>query len=122
MILKKTKKSQQIMNRESQSIDEEEVVAGQSAFASSGNTTQGENHGEQVQEIAQHKSLFTWENVDYTVPYQNGERKLLNKVNGFAKPGELIALMGASGAGKTCLTRYIGSKTANRRCRWRHAC
>lgn len=101
MILKKAKTSKQVVNTEFQSIDDEEVVAGQSAFTSSGNTTQGENQGEQVQEIAQHKCLFSWENVAYTIPYRNGERKLLKKVNGFAKPGELIALMGASGAGKT---------------------
>lgn len=37
------------------------------------------------------------------MPYQGGERKLLNKVTGYAKPGVIVALVGALGAGKTTL-------------------
>ena len=54
--------------------------------------------------------VFTWSNVEYTVPYGNGTRKLLNGVNGYAKPGVMIALMGASGAGKTTLLNTLAQR------------
>jgi energy-coupling factor transporter ATP-binding protein EcfA2 len=46
---------------------------------------------------------IAWQNVEYTVQDQKKERKLLNSVSGFARPGEMTALMGSSGAGKTTL-------------------
>jgi ABC-type glutathione transport system ATPase component len=52
-----------------------------------------------VEDIAKNTSIFTWQNVNYTIPYKGGQRKLLQSVNGFVKPGRLTALMGASGAG-----------------------
>lgn len=53
----------------------------------------------EVQDIAKNTSVFTWQNVNYTIPYKGGQRKLLQGVNGYVKPGRLTALMGASGAG-----------------------
>ena len=47
------------------------------------------------------QSTFTWNNLDYHVPFHGEKKQLLNKVFGFVKPGSLVALMGASGAGKT---------------------
>lgn len=47
------------------------------------------------------QSTFTWNNLDYHVPFHGEQKQLLNKVFGFVKPGNLVALMGASGAGKT---------------------
>lgn len=55
------------------------------------------------------EAYFTFSNVSYTVDVPvspsapEGKLKLLNNVNGFAKPGMMIALMGTSGAGKTTL-------------------
>lgn len=46
-------------------------------------------------------STFTWNNLDYYVQFNGEKRQLLDKVFGFVKPGSLVALMGASGAGKT---------------------
>ncbi|CAG8950647.1 hypothetical protein HYFRA_00002856 [Hymenoscyphus fraxineus] len=63
-----------------------------------------------LQNIESAGSVFTWENVSYTVPYMGGERQLLNKVCGYAKPGCLIALMGASGAGKTTLLNTLSQR------------
>lgn len=52
-----------------------------------------------IQDIAKNTSIFTWQNVNYTIPYKGGQRQLLQGVNGYVKPGRLTALMGASGAG-----------------------
>ena len=55
------------------------------------------------------ESIFTWNNVEFSVPYGDGQLKLLNKVCGYAKPGVMIALMGASGAGKTTVSSPVFS-------------
>lgn len=47
------------------------------------------------------QSTFTWHDLDYFVKYQGSQKQLLDKVFGFVQPGNLTALMGASGAGKT---------------------
>ena len=60
---------------------------------------QREESGETPQNIAKNTAVFTWQNVNYTIPYKGGERKLLQNVSGSVKPGRLTALMGASGAG-----------------------
>ncbi|KAL8947098.1 MAG: hypothetical protein Q9222_006581, partial [Ikaeria aurantiellina] len=54
--------------------------------------------------------IFTWTDVEYSVPYEGSHRKLLNSVNGYAKPGVMIALMGASGAGKTTLLNTLSQR------------
>ena len=56
------------------------------------------------------ESVFTWTDVEFSVPYDGGQRKLLNKVNGYAKPGVMVALMGASGAGKTTLLNTLSQR------------
>jgi len=43
------------------------------------------------------KSFLTWEGLDYEVPTQLGPKRLLDDIYGYVKPGELTALMGASG-------------------------
>ncbi|KAJ6151805.1 hypothetical protein N7470_006933 [Penicillium chermesinum] len=42
------------------------------------------------------QSTFTWHNLDYYVSVSGGQKQLLNKVFGYVKPGNLVALMGAS--------------------------
>ncbi|KAJ3034835.1 hypothetical protein HDV00_004598 [Rhizophlyctis rosea] len=46
---------------------------------------------------------FTWKHIDYDVQVKGAARKLLNDVSGFVRSGQLTALMGSSGAGKTTL-------------------
>lgn len=60
---------------------------------------ESERNGEEVQGIAKNTAIFTWQNVNYTIPYKGGQRRLLQDVQGYVKPGRLTALMGASGAG-----------------------
>ena len=63
---------------------------------------------------------LAWRNIHYTVMVDRQDggkgkvgRKLLTGINGYAKAGQLTALMGSSGAGKTTLMDVIaGRKTA----------
>ena len=58
----------------------------------------------------ENESVFTWTDVEYSVPYEGGRLKLLNNVHGYAKPGVMVALMGASGAGKTTLLNTLSQR------------
>ena len=52
-----------------------------------------------------------WRNVSVSVPCQgeNGQthKKILKNVSGFARPGEVTAIIGPSGAGKSTLLNYL---------------
>ena len=56
------------------------------------------------------ESVFTWTGVNYSVPYQGSHKQLLYDINGYAKPGVMVALMGASGAGKTTLLNTLSQR------------
>lgn len=51
--------------------------------------------------LSTNKSTFTWNDLSYTIPYDGNTKTLLNKVSGYCAPGQMIALVGSSGAGKT---------------------
>jgi len=55
-------------------------------------------------------SVFSWQNVNYVIPYKGGSRKLLDNIQGYVKPGTLTALMGESGAGKTTLLNTLAQR------------
>jgi ATP-binding cassette subfamily G (WHITE) protein 2 (SNQ2) len=63
-----------------------------------------------AQGVAKNETVFTFQDVNYTIPFEGGERKLLQAVNGYVKPGKLTALMGASGAGKTTLLNTLAQR------------
>ena len=48
-------------------------------------------------QIAKNETVFTFRRINYTIPYEKGERRLLQDVQGYVRPGKLTALMGASG-------------------------
>ena len=60
--------------------------------------------------IAGNETVFTWQNVKYTIPTSSGPRKLLQDQQGYVRPGKLTALMGASGAGKTTLLNTLAQR------------
>lgn len=55
--------------------------------------------------------LFTWRNVVYDIKIKSEDRRLLDHVSGWVKPGTLTALMGVSGAGKTTLLDVLAQRT-----------
>jgi ATP-binding cassette, subfamily G (WHITE), member 2, SNQ2 len=55
--------------------------------SSGSNDILGVQEEEALQQISGSESIFTWEDVEYSVPYMGDERKLLNKISGYAKPG-----------------------------------
>jgi len=42
-----------------------------------------------------------------------GEKTILHGITGVAKPGEILAIMGQSGAGKTSLLNILSFRTKN---------
>jgi ABC-type multidrug transport system permease subunit/ABC-type multidrug transport system ATPase subunit len=85
------------------STKDEEIAASSEAKATSGT---GDIHA-----IEPQKDIFTWRDVIYDIPIQDGQRRLLDHVSGWVKPGTLTALMGVSGAGKTTLLDVLAQRT-----------
>lgn len=69
-----------------------------------------EDQDPSVPQTATSDEIFTWTDVEYSVPYEGSQLKLLHQVHGYAKPGIMIALMGASGAGKTTLLNTLSQR------------
>ena len=76
----------------------------------SGSNTSDSEDAQLVKGVERNESIFTFTNVNYHIPIENGQRQLLNDVQGFVRPGKLTALMGASGAGKTTLLNTIAQR------------
>ena len=109
LTFKKSKKSKQLVKAAPES-DEEKGQASDSNGSSDATALDDDAEKEAIKQLSKSDSIFTWENVEYSVPYQGGQRKLLNGVNGYAKPGVMVALMGASGAGKTTLLNTLAQR------------
>ncbi|KAL9072295.1 MAG: hypothetical protein Q9157_005144 [Trypethelium eluteriae] len=110
LVFKKSKKSKQVVKTAPKPDEEKGQVSDSSGSDRVTTSMNGRAEEEAMEQLGTSDSIFTWENVEYTVPYQGGERKLLNGVNGYAKPGVMIALMGASGAGKTTLLNTLAQR------------
>ena len=129
LIFKKSRKTKQQAKEARRPLDEEKAIkqernkeeydsgtassnSSQSGISRSntGNSHKDENIHQALKELSKKESIFTWKEVEYSVPYMGGQRKLLNKVSGYAKPGVMIALMGSSGAGKTTLLYTLSQR------------
>ncbi|KAK7421621.1 ATP-binding cassette transporter snq2 [Neonectria punicea] len=72
--------------------------------------TKETSDSDNVKQVAKNETIFTFRDVNYTIPYEKGQRKLLQDIQGYVRPGKLTALMGASGAGKTTLLNALAQR------------
>lgn len=61
----------------------------------------------------EHKDIFHWRDLTYSVKIKSEERVILNHVDGWVQPGQVTALMGASGAGKTTLLNCLSERVTS---------
>ncbi|KAF7560227.1 hypothetical protein G7046_g3935 [Stylonectria norvegica] len=60
--------------------------------------------------LARGASVFHWEDLCYDIHIKGNERRILDHVDGWVKPGSSTALMGVSGAGKTTLLDVLATR------------
>lgn len=60
--------------------------------------------------IQRQTAIFHWQDVCYDIKIKSEERRILDHVDGWVKPGQLTALMGVSGAGKTTLLDVLATR------------
>jgi len=84
--------------------DLESVPTGRSAGVQS-------TGGDDIAIIERQTAIFQWKNVCYDIKIKKQERRILDHVDGWVKPGTLTALMGVSGAGKTTLLDCLATRT-----------
>lgn len=60
--------------------------------------------------IAKQTSVFHWQDVCYDIKVKGEQRRILDHVDGWVKPGTLTALMGVTGAGKTSLLDVLANR------------
>ncbi len=82
------------------------------AEAGTGNAVTAEKSRDQhVSEVIQKQTaVFQWHNVCYDIKIKNENRRILDHVDGWVKPGTLTGLMGVSGAGKTTLLDVLATR------------
>lgn len=106
LVFKSAKNPKQVAKTQNKT-DEEHT---QSNEVTAAEVTRQRTPDEVLEAFNRSEQIFTWENLSYTVPTADGPKKLLNDINGYAKPGVLVALMGASGAGKTTLLNTLSQR------------
>jgi ATP-binding cassette subfamily G (WHITE) protein 2 (PDR) len=74
-------------------------------------STQYDNTNDNIAIIERQTAIFQWEDVCYDIKIKKEERRILDHVDGWVKPGTLTALMGVSGAGKTTLLDVLATRT-----------
>jgi ABC-type multidrug transport system ATPase subunit len=85
--------------------DEETADAGNGA-----KMEKKESHTEASDVIQRQTAIFSWKDVCYDIKIKSEERRILDHVDGWVKPGTLTALMGVSGAGKTTLLDVLATR------------
>ena len=102
------KSVQKAMAKGSTPLDEEKAAAANNEKLE--DLTSGSESDQEAKGIAKNDTVFTYQHVNYTIPTSDGERQLLQDIQGYVRPGKLTALMGASGAGKTTLLNTLAQR------------
>ncbi|KAK5193529.1 ATP-binding cassette transporter snq2 [Exophiala xenobiotica] len=101
------------MNGDEESAANIPPIAGEKMVSPSNDgsdTTSTKQEDTTMKQVAKNETVYTFREVNYVIPYEKGERKLLQNVQGYVRPGKLTALMGASGAGKTTLLNALAQR------------
>lgn len=53
---------------------------------------------------------ISWENLGYKVSVKGKDKIILNGLTGFVKPGSMLAILGASGAGKSTFLDLLADR------------
>lgn len=110
LVFRSSKKSKQAAAVENKTDEEQNNLQSGPSNAAASTIRRQRTTDEVLESLERSDQIFTWENISYTVPTPAGPKKLLNDINGYAKPGVLVALMGASGAGKTTLLNTLSQR------------
>ncbi|KAJ9538074.1 hypothetical protein OSB04_030807 [Centaurea solstitialis] len=87
-----------------------------------GINSQPDEEGEGCMEMVESESLvirkrsgayLTWEKLEVVVLSSDGFQSILSGINGYAKPGEIVAIMGPSGCGKSTLLDSLAGQLAS---------
>ncbi|KAI8960633.1 putative ABC multidrug transporter [Daldinia sp. FL1419] len=62
--------------------------------------------------IQRQSAIFHWSHLNYDIKIQSGQRRILDDISGWVKPGTLTALMGVTGAGKTSLLDVLADRVS----------
>ena len=112
-IPKSVEKALEVGQEESNDVEKNKSDGGAAAAGvggeKGGDSSASDSDG-QAEKIEKNETIFTWQDVNYTIPYKGGERQLLRNIQGYVRPGKLTALMGASGAGKTTLLNTLAQR------------
>ncbi|KAH7148162.1 ABC multidrug transporter [Fusarium sp. MPI-SDFR-AT-0072] len=71
---------------------------------------QKKSNPDEVDTTSASSTVFTFKDISYFVHHEGQEKQLLQNVSGYVKPGQLVALMGSSGAGKTTLMDVLAQR------------
>ncbi|PGH03298.1 hypothetical protein GX51_04168 [Blastomyces parvus] len=76
----------------------------------SGEKSSGSSSQDVSASIQKQTAIFQWRDVCYDIKIKKEERRILDHVDGWVKPGTCTALMGVSGAGKTTLLDVLATR------------